>query len=260
MKINKLFIHGGPGLHSKVERIWFGDTLPVLWWDQPAVAPALAGGAAPFRTLVDFVGCQLEMLAASNGGPVDLIANSFGGQIAASLAREYPALIRRITLLGCSPDPIRQFFLLAQRLLAAGFEHPGLRDALAAAEQNCDESRFFALVQACYPNGAMPGIYFAPHSTQARERYFAIANQTPPMDATTFFLVMQELLHTPLPAQVMKFGGEVKILMGIHDPLQDSVVDQKKWKSIFPQAEFKMVDAGHAVHFELPPETWCEDR
>ena len=159
MKIhNALFLHGGPGLHSKVEHTWFGDTLPILWWDQPAIAPALAGGPSPFRSLVAHAGRQLEALVESNGEPVDLIANSFGGQVAASLAREYPTLIRRITLLGCSPDPVRQFFLLARRLLEAGCEHPGLRDALAASEESCDESRFFAMVQACFPGGALPEI------------------------------------------------------------------------------------------------------
>lgn len=258
MKKDTLFIHGGPGLHCTVERALFGDTLPVLWWDQPALSPSATEGTSPFRTLVAQAGQQLAATAKSNGRAVDLIANSFGGQIAAALAREYPELIQHITLLGCSPDPIRQFFLLARRQLDAGFEHPGLRDALAAAEENCDESCFFALVQACYPNGILPDIYFGPNSTAARERYFAIA--APPMDATTFFLVMQEWLHTPPATLVIPYDGEVSILMGRHDPLLDVVVDQKKWRSIFPQAEFRTVDTGHAVHFELAPEAWCSKR
>ena len=45
-----LFLHGGPGLHAAVERAWFGDSLPVLWWDQPAVA---ADDPAPFLMLAD---------------------------------------------------------------------------------------------------------------------------------------------------------------------------------------------------------------
>ena len=30
-----LYLHGGPGLNCAVERAWFGDTYPILWWDQP---------------------------------------------------------------------------------------------------------------------------------------------------------------------------------------------------------------------------------
>ncbi len=50
---------GGPGLHAAAGRAWFGDSLPVLWWDQPAVA---ADDPAPFRTLVDHAARQLHAL------------------------------------------------------------------------------------------------------------------------------------------------------------------------------------------------------
>lgn len=249
---NTLFLHGGPGLHAAAERAWFGDALPILWWDQPAVAD----DPTPFRTLIAHAATQLEALADTAGGQIDLIAHSFGGQIAAALAGEHPALIRHITLLGCAPDPIHQFFLLARQLLEAGHEYPGLRDALTAAEENCDESCFFALVQACYPGGALPGIFFAPHSAGVRERYSAVAARTPPVDAATFFAVMQEFIHTPPPAQVTGYGGEVTILMGRHDPVLCVDKDSEKWRGVFPQAKLKVGDAGHIVHLELPPEAW----
>lgn len=249
---NTLFLHGGPGFHSAAERAWFGDTLPILWWDQPAVA----GGPTPFRTLVAHAGRQLETLANSSGRQVGLIAHSFGGQIAAALAREYPGLIRRVTLLGCPPDPIRQFFLFSRRLLEAGREYPGLRDALAAAERSCDEGRFFALVQACYPDSALPDIYFGPLSTTVRERYFAMATKTPPVDMATFFAVMQEFLHAPNSTQPAEYGGDVEIIMGRDDPLLDLDADKQKWLGVFTQAKFRLVDAGHFLHLELPPPAW----
>lgn len=143
-----LFLHGGPGLHSAVEREWFSDTLPILWWDQPAVA----------------------------GNPA--------------------------------------------------------------------------------PSGTLPDTYFAPHSAEARDRYFAMAGKTPPLDIASYFAVMQEFLHAPNSTQAAEYGGEVNILMGRDDPLLDLDEDKHKWLAVFPQAEFKLVEAGHFLHLELPPEIW----
>jgi len=249
---NTLFLHGGPGLHSAVERTWFGEMLPILWWDQPSVA----GEPSPFRLLVAHAAHQLETLAESNGGRVDLIAHSFGGQIAAALAREYPGLIRRITLLGCPHGRVSHFFLFARRLLEAGYERPGLRDALAAVEENCDVSRFFALMGACYPDSALPDIYFGPYSAEVRKRYFVMAAKTLPVDMATFFAVMQEFLLSPNSTQPSEYGGEVTIIMGRDDPLLDLNEDKHKWLEVFHQAELKLVDAGHFLHLELPPDAW----
>ena len=250
---NTLFLHGGPGLHCAVEREWFGDTLPILWWNQPA---SVAGDPTPFRTLLTHAGHQLEAMAESSGGQVNLIAHSFGGQIAVVLARECPQLIRSITLLGCPHNLLHAFFLFARRLLKAGYERPGLREALAAVEEHCDDNRFFALIGACYPDSAIPGIYFGSGSAEARDRYFAMAAKTPPVDMATFFAVMQEFIHTPNSIQPAEYGGDVEIIMGRDDPVLDLDADRKKWLEVFPQAEFKLVDAGHFVHLELPPNVW----
>ena len=69
-------------------------------------------------------------------------------------------MIRRITLLGCPPAPLRTFINFARRLMEAEHEQPDLRYALMAVEENCDDNRFTALIQACYPDGVLPGIYF----------------------------------------------------------------------------------------------------
>ena len=54
-----LFLHGS-GFHGAIERAWFGDSLPVLWWDQPAIA---ADDPAPFQTLVGHAVKQIQVLA-----------------------------------------------------------------------------------------------------------------------------------------------------------------------------------------------------
>ncbi|MDH4284701.1 MAG: alpha/beta hydrolase [Gallionellaceae bacterium] len=247
-----LFLHGGPGLHAAVERAWFGDLLPVLWWDQPAIA---AGDPAPFRTLVDHAARQLRTIADANNGQVDLVAHSFGGQIAAALAKEQPAYISRITLLGCG-NPILQFFNLGKWQLGGEYEHPELQNAIAAAQEKCDESRFFSLAQACFPERRRPDFYFGPDSSAAQERYFALASSAPPLDISTFFSVMRDMLLAPPLPQINDFAGNVTVFLGKHDPLLQLDEDMERWRRIFPQSQFRIVNAGHIPHLELPPEMW----
>ena len=80
------------------------------------------------------------------------------------------------------------------------------------------------------------------------------------MDIATFFAVMQEFLHAPPLARVTEYGGDVIVRMGRDDPLLCMEEDQHKWREVFPQSDFKLVDTGHFVHLELPPEAWCEKR
>ena len=249
-----LFLHGGPGLHAVVERAWFNDSLPVLWWDQPAIA---SDDPTPFRTLVGHAVKQIQALADYGGGQVNLLAHSYSGHIAAAIAREYPALIRRITLLGCPPhDPFRIFILVGQRLLEAGYERPGLQDAMNAAQKTPDEGRFTALIQACFPDPYLPDIYFGPNSAAAKDRYLALASVAPPVDLQTFFAVMLDRLRALPPARVEGFYGEVVALIGKHDPVLHVEESIEEWREIFPQAQFKIIDAGHILHLELPPEIW----
>ena len=241
-------------MHAAVERASFGESLPVLWWDQPVIP---ADVPTPFHTLVDHAARQLQAMADLNNGPVGLIAHSFGGQIAAALAKELPKHISSITLLGCG-NPILQFFNLGKWQLGGEYEHPELRNVLAAAEKECDEGRFFALVQVCFPECRRPDFYFGPGSSAARERYFALAGAAPPIDATTFFTVMRDQIHAPPLPQINGFAGEVNVFLGRHDPLLQLDEDMESWRRIFPQAQFKVADAGHVLHLELPPEIWFE--
>ena len=256
-----LFLHGGPGLHAAVERAWFGNSLPVLWWDQPAIA---TDDPTPFHTLAGHAARQLQTLADSSGQQVDLVAHSYGCLIAAALASKHPALIRRITLLGClSLNPFHPFLYLGHKLLEAGYERPGLQDAMRAAQESPDESRFTALIQACFPDPAIPDIYFGPGSVAAKDRYLALASAAPPIDVPTFFAVMFDRLRAPPQPRAeacpehrrRRFDGEVTAILGKHDPLHVEE-SSEKWREIFPQAQFKVMDAGHFLHLELPPEVW----
>lgn len=249
---NALFLHGGPGLHAAIERIWFGNALPVHWWDQPTLSNVL-----PFQTLVSHATQELQTLSNSVGGPIDLIAHSYGARIAAALASEHPTLIRCITLLGVvSTKPCQPFITLGQRLLEAGYDRPGLAEAMLAAEKTSDADRFVALIQGCFPEPSLPDIYFSPNSAVARDRYLTLASTAPPIDVPTFIAVMLEALATPPPGRVDAFAGEVRVLLGKQDPVLRIDDSTETWRGIFPQARFEVVDAGHFIHLELPPDTW----
>lgn len=248
-----LFLHGGPGLHCSVERTWFGNSLPVFWWDQPSVAAE----PEPYAALVTNAVNQLKAMSESAGGQIDLIAHSFGGQIAAALAREQGELIRSITLLGCPPSPLLAFLNFARRLLDNPSEHPGLKEKLTAIEEYSDMNRFLALIQACYPSGTLPDSYFGSNSNEVKVRYSDIATRTPPLDIATFMAVMQEFLHTRIPAAADSYTGDVTLLMGRNDPLLRISGDSEKWLKVFPHAKLRTYPAGHFLQYELPPETWC---
>lgn len=248
-----LFLHGGFGWHCAAEHVWFGDSLPVLWWDQPSVAEA----PEPYAALVKNAVNKIKAMSDTAGCQIDLIAHSFGGQIAATLATEQGELIRSITLLGCPPSPLAAFFNFAQRLLEATPEHPDLKEALSALEKHHDMGNLMALVQLCYPGGALPERYFAPGASDIKARYFDIASRTPALDIATFMAVMQDFLHTRTPAPAESYAGKVHLLMGRHDPLLSVIEDGEKWLKVFPRAKLEMHDAGHFLQLELPPDIWC---
>lgn len=255
-KAKALFLHGGPGLNTAAERLWFGDTLPIHWWDQPASAEA---SPTPFSDLVAAALDELESLSEAAGGPVAIVAHSFGGQIAVALARAAPQHIRAMTLLGCPPEPSRPFLHLARRLLAAGYPHPGLEAALAQAQAGLDEARFFALVNACFPGGNFPDLYFGPGSTAARERFLALAPSLPPLDMATFAAVMRDRLQATELPPVTGFTGKVAVVLGRHDPVLSLDEDVPAWRRILPQAEIRVHDVGHITHLELPADLWWDE-
>ena len=194
----------------------------------------------------------------SADGPIDLIAHSFGGQIAAALATEHGELIRSITLLGCPPSPLTAFINFARRLLDNPSEHPGLKAALTAVEEHCDMSRFIALIQACYPDGTLPDSYFGTNSNEIKVRYSDIATHMPPLDIATFMAVMQAFLNPRSLPVTNSYTGAVTLLMGLNDPLLRVHEDSERWLKIFPHAKLRTYQAGHFLQYELPPETWYD--
>lgn len=248
-----IFIHGGPGIDAAVERKWFGTELPVLWWDQPPIPEA---HPAPLSALSNAAGEQVRRLVDLNGGPIDLIAHSFGGRIAIELSRVMPEQIKRIVLLACGMNPIAQILRLGQQLVNRGEANHALAAAVAAMRTRFDEERFFALLAAI---NAIPDVlrtYFARASQTAAQRYFELAATVATNDAATFAAAMREQLRLRQPIGQSIFVGPVALYFGREDPLIAAEEDLAKWSAVFPQASCQVVAGGHMLHLEIPPDEW----
>jgi pimeloyl-ACP methyl ester carboxylesterase len=244
-----LFLHWGPGSHAAVERAWFGDSLPIRWWDQPRIA---------LEGLFDAAEAELRRLSDEQGGAVGLVAHSFGGQLALELSFRAPERIRSIELLGSSEWTGRAFLNLARQLAR---RHPSgapaLEAAAAAGERKLDAAGFGTLAAAI---AAVPDFmlhYWGPASVAARDRYLeALAHCPPPMDLGSFMEVMGAFVERTPRAGESPFRGPVRFLAGTHDPLVDLDRENAAWRARFPQLECATADCGHFVQFETPASLW----
>jgi pimeloyl-ACP methyl ester carboxylesterase len=248
-----LFLHGGPGFHARVERAWFGDRLPIHWWDQPAIA---AEDRAPMRTLVDAAATELDRLAHAAGGPVSLVAHSFGGQIARALAEAMPGSIDRIVLLGSPFDPVDAHLRFAKSLVNAGADTPELVRALDGVSANVNPDSLLGVVSASF---GVPGAlrhYFAKDSEAVAQRYLEQLLQGPIIDFGTLASVLRDCMRAPPPATRSPFTGRVQLLSGTTDPICAGGSDAVGWQAVFPRARYRAVPSGHMVHVELAPDIW----
>ena len=91
-----LYLHGGPGLNCVVERAWFGENYPVIWWDQPRLS---ADTENAYQTTLDAAAEKLAEFHALQGQPVHVYGWSFGARFALDLANRTPEAIDTLTLL-----------------------------------------------------------------------------------------------------------------------------------------------------------------
>ncbi len=248
-----LFLHGGPGLSSAVERLWFGQSLPIRWWDQPPVGAATSA----FDALVKAATAEVRAMAAT--APVHLVAHSFGGQIAYALARDLPHLIRHITLLGCVFDPLAGIVRLAQRLAKLDGSS-AVAGAVATAQADMNGNNFADMVAVAAGSPSYPAVYFGPGSKPVLDRFLTLMRQVDFLDMGTFLRVMSEFLERPPLAPLPDYVGPVDLLLGRHDPVLTLDSDAAAWAGIFPQLKVLTVEAGHLVHLETAPDVWLGER
>ena len=185
-------------------------------------------------------------------------AGSSGRVTAEVLSRGGIRLRDRPKWLGCAPDPFRQLFRLCRRMTKIQ-NSPALAAAIADAEIRLDQRSFESMILAGAVHPAYPAVYFGPDSTVARDFFLGLFAKGGLLNLETFLTVMNDLLNAPALTPVNGFYGQVSLVLGRHDPLLVVDEDISTWQRIFPQLQAQVVDSGHFVHLELPPEIWLSN-
>jgi pimeloyl-ACP methyl ester carboxylesterase len=245
-----LFLHGGPGLSTALERQRFGSTLPVHWWDQPHVD---ADVAAPFERLIDAAERALGRLLEEQGRPVALLANSFGMHLALALMERASEKIRSVSIVGGILDMRTAFVRLAQRIAEVNRDAE-LEAVGARAETRGDSESLWALIEKLFTVSNLLDFYWSPSSQAQLDEMKALAANGSLIHVPTYLAVLRDFLERKPPGPPM-FSGTVRVLIGRLDPYARAD-DAGLWRAVFPQSAVEFVEAGHFPHLELPPGVW----
>lgn len=175
-----LYLHGGPGLSAVVERAWFGDSLPIDWWDQPLIG---SEDGAPLDGLVDAARARLLHVAERCGTRVTLVSHSVGSVIAAHLLGDPRNPIASATLINPIFDLEFALRRLAVHVLAANMASGAAADALASLLGQVDTVPP-NLLELAAALGLIPerfDLYWSESSRAAKARYLRLAPNGPPM-------------------------------------------------------------------------------
>ncbi len=249
-----LYLHGGPGLNCAVERVWFGESCPVLWWNQPRF-PADADNA--YQATLDAATEKLAELHALQGKPVHVIGWSFGARLALDLAHRAPEAIGTLTLLAPSLCLETAFERMTGYLAAKG---AGISTPLSSAPRsNCRTGNHEDFMQRVMSVLSIPNLfshYWAPTSGALSARHGVEAARTHWFDLDTFTAVSREIITRPIaslsPGQVKR----IRIFAGRYDPYFDPEADLDLWKMVFPEASVRIDDSGHMLPLEIPVAEW----
>lgn len=233
---NKLFLHMGPGFHSQIEANLFGQAAPSTeFWTQPL--------SSSFSDLVVAAETVFQSL---NCTSIEILAHSFGAQLALHLVNRFPNQIGKVTLLNSGIDPFECFLNLGQKLnLISDDQAKDYR--LSEAERKLE--LIFKVATA--PDFAK-SYWYSTEKMKALDVHFSAV---PALDVNIFaaiftdFLKQQELFHKSLRV----WNGPVSILSSDDDVLLDFNKDIKPWTKFFPHAQFKRFqEVGHYAHLEEP--------
>lgn len=245
-----LYLQGGPGLNCAVERAWFGDRLPVFWWDQPRF-PADAENA--YQSTLDAAADSLAELHAMHGKPIHLIGWSFGARLALDLAHRNSKAISPLTLLAPSLCLETAFSRMAGYLAAKGLINP---EPSANKAKNHEDFMQQAMLLLSIPD--LFSHYWAPGSQDLFARHAAEAANADWFDLPTFTAVSREVIqHEAIPLPVGDVSS-VRILAGRHDPYFAPEADFILWKKLFPEATIRIVDSAHMLPFEISATEWLK--
>lgn len=249
-----LYLHGGPGLNCAVERAWFGESYPVLWWDQPRF-PADAENA--YQATLDAATEQLAELHARQGKPIQIIGWSFGARLALDLAHRAPEAIGALTLLAPSLCLEIAFDRMADYLSAkdAGIPAP-VSPAPPSDNRAGNHEDFMQRVLSILSIPNLFSHYWAPASGAQSARHCAEAASTHWFDLDTFTAVSRDIIKRPIAPLSAGQANRIRIFAGRYDPYFDPKTDIDLWKTIFPEASIRIEDGGHMLPFEILATEW----
>lgn len=241
-----LYLQGGPGINCAVERAWFGDTCPVLWWDQPRF-PANADNA--YQATLNAAVEKLAELVARQGQPIHVIGWSFGARLALDLAHRHPEAIGALTLLAPTFCLETSFDRLARHLRTQNLIDEAPKAATVAHAG--DHTSFMRQAMALLSLPDLFSHYWAPASHTLFERHAARTSRADWFDLPTFTAVTREVIqHKPRPLPRGQVS-QIRILTGRHDPYFDPESGVAFWKGLLPGSSIQIVDGSHMIPFEL---------
>lgn len=245
-----LYLQGGPGLNCAVERTWFDESYPVLWWDQPRF-PAETEYA--YQATLDGATDKLAELHAQQGKPIQVIGWSFGARLALDLAHRAPEAIGTLTLLSPTFCLETAFARLHTYLACKG--NADLPQPPSASTGN--HGNLMQRVMAILTIPDVFSHYWAPSSRPQFERHSSEAARTDWFDLPTFTAISRELIQRPVVALPAGQCDKIRILAGQHDPYFAPDTDIEFWKSLLPGVSIRIVDSSHMLPFEIPTTEWA---
>ncbi len=226
----------GPGFHSQIEKKFFESASPSInFWNQP-----------PVTSFTDLQSSTEKVFLNLNSDKVELLAHSFGAQLAMGLSTRFPDKITKITMLNAGVDPFECFINLGIALKVIE-----LKDT-----DHCRQLETMKKVEFIIQVASTPGFaetyWHSPLKMKSMESHFAAER---PLDTQIFVAIFIDYLNQQRAfyKSIRPWNGTVSIFSSDDDALLTFKKDVEPWKSYFPKAQFiRIKNVGHYAHLEDP--------
>jgi pimeloyl-ACP methyl ester carboxylesterase len=195
----------------------------------------------------------IELIQASNHGPVHLIGNSLGGAVSVKVAATHPELVRTLTLISPALPDLRPRLDLV-RFPVIGLPRLGLRLVRQYQAALPPERRVGAVIATCYSNpGLFPQARFAAEVAELGRRdsleYAAAALVGSARALTAEFL--RKGRHSPW-RDAARVKAPTLVIYGQHDRLVDPRAAGRA-AHVFSEARIVVLPrTGHVAQMECP--------
>lgn len=244
--MKSLFLHYGPGGNSFVDKEILGNlTEKIYFWDQPKVKHF----SSPFQSLVTESEGQIKKMSS----PSNLIAHSFGCDIAASLLQSNSITVDKTLLISPLRHMPTSFINLGNKLIAKQ-ETQALKDALNAIGRDftkIEAPLFWNLVS----NIASHPFYFPSfwQSQETMNNFISLASKAPAHDSEEFYAVVQNYLFSDPKNNYNSLNkSNTHVVLGAEDPYY-TADDFHYWQQLLGSENVTIIKStGHFPHLEQP--------